>query len=298
MLSVHDAKKLVHAFVTPRLDYCNALLSGCANASLKPLQLVQNAAAHILTRTKRFEHITPVLVSLHWLPIKFRIDFKVRLITFKALNGLAPPYLKDLLHPYIPARTLRSQNAGLLIVPRVGKCTLGGRAFSYRAPLLWNNLPSDIRGADSLSIFKSRLKSYLYSKSFSWGTRLGFGIDHRVSCGLSDHCCHWLLRITLMSVPVPCLMSLSYAAIVLVSWGFPLFAHRHLFTPLFLLFCSLLNCTLPPLIIVFFCSPPLCSGLRPGAVVPEPVLTPLSANLLLLPTLCEELDLPDNSWCL
>ena len=74
-------------------------------------------------------------------------------ITFKVLNGLAPPYLKDLLHPYIPARTLRSQNAKLLIVPRVGKCTLGGRAFSYRAPLLWNNLPSDIRGADSLSIF-------------------------------------------------------------------------------------------------------------------------------------------------
>ena len=95
-------------------------LSGCANASLKPLQLVQNAAARILTRTKCFEHITPVLASLHWLPIQFRIDFKVLVITFKALNGLAPPYVKDLLHPYIPARTLRSQNAGLLIVPRVG----------------------------------------------------------------------------------------------------------------------------------------------------------------------------------
>ena len=152
--------KLVHACVTSRLDYCNAILSGCANASLKPLQFVQNAAARILTRTKCFEHITPVLASLHWLPIQFHIDFKVLLITFKALNGLAPPHLKDLLHPYIPAQTLRSQNAGLLIVPRVGKCILGGRAFSYRAPLLWNNLPSDIHGADSLQVFKSRLKSY------------------------------------------------------------------------------------------------------------------------------------------
>ena len=83
----------------------------------------------------------------------------------------------------------------------------------------------------SLPIFKSRLKSYLYSKSFSWGTRLGSGIDHWVSGGLSDHCSHWLLRITLISVPVPCLMSLSYAAIALFSRGFPLFAHRHLFTP-------------------------------------------------------------------
>lgn len=167
MLSIHDAEKLVHAFVTSRLDYCNALLSGCAITSLKPLQLVQNAAARILTRTKRFEHITPVLASLHWLPIKSRIDFKILLLTFKALNGLAPPYLKDLLHPYTPARTLRSQNAGLLIVPRVGKCTVGGRAFSHRAPLLWNALPIEVRGTDSLSAFKSRLKSYLYSKSYS-----------------------------------------------------------------------------------------------------------------------------------
>ena len=102
MLSVHDAENLVHSFVTLRLDYCNAHLSGCANASLKPLQLVQNAAARILTRTKHFEHITPVLASLHWLPIKFHINFNV-LITCNALNGLAPPYLKDLLHPYIPA---------------------------------------------------------------------------------------------------------------------------------------------------------------------------------------------------
>ena len=121
MLSAHDAEKLVYAFVTSRLDYCNALLSGCANASLKPLQLVQNAATRILTRTKHFEHITPVLASLHWLPIKFPIDFKVLLITFKALNGLAPPYLKDLLHPYIPARTLHSQNAGLLIPSKSGQ---------------------------------------------------------------------------------------------------------------------------------------------------------------------------------
>ena len=76
MLSGLDAEKLVHAFVTSRMDYCNALLSGCANSSLKPLQLDQNAAAPILTRTKRFEHITPVLAYLHWLPITFHIDFK------------------------------------------------------------------------------------------------------------------------------------------------------------------------------------------------------------------------------
>ena len=66
MLSLHNAEKLVHSFVTSRLDYCNTILSGCANSTMKGLQLIQNAAAHILTRTRRFEHISPVLASLHW----------------------------------------------------------------------------------------------------------------------------------------------------------------------------------------------------------------------------------------
>ena len=78
-------------------------------------------------------------------------------------KSLSSVLISSFLHRYIPAQTLRSQNAGLLIVPRVSKCTVGGRAFSYWAPLLWNDLPIEIRGADSLSIFKSRLKSYLYS---------------------------------------------------------------------------------------------------------------------------------------
>ena len=125
------------------------------------------------------------------------------------------------------------ENAGLLIVPGMGKCTVSGRAFSYQPSLLWNNLPIEICGADSLSIFKSKLKSYLCSKSFSWGAWFGFDMDHWVSGGLSDHCCHWLFRITLISVPVPCLMSLSYAAIILSCQGFSLFAHRHPFPPFF-----------------------------------------------------------------
>ena len=93
MLPLHNAEILVHAFVTSRLDYCNALLSGCANSTLKGLQLIQNAAARILTRTRRFEHISPVLASLHWLPVTFQIDYKILLLTFKALHGLAPLYL-------------------------------------------------------------------------------------------------------------------------------------------------------------------------------------------------------------
>src|SRR4029434_7226739 len=105
--------------------------------------------------------------SLHWLPVKSRIDFKVLLLTYKALNDLAPNYLKELVVPYCPPRPLRSRSAGLLVIPRISKTTVGARAFSYRAPLLWNNLPASIREADTLPIFKSRLKTFPFSASYS-----------------------------------------------------------------------------------------------------------------------------------
>ncbi|XP_060758375.1 uncharacterized protein LOC132869034, partial [Neoarius graeffei] len=165
LMSLHDAEKLVHAFVTSRLDYCNALLSGCSNKCINKLQLVQNAAARVLTRTRKYDHITPVLSTLHWLPIKFRIDYKILLLTFKALNGLAPQYLSELLLLYDPPRLLRSKGAGYLLVPRIVKATSGGRAFSYKAPLLWNSLPSNVRESDTVSAFKSRLKTYLFSQA-------------------------------------------------------------------------------------------------------------------------------------
>ena len=94
-LSLADAKTLIHAFVLffSRLDYCNALFSGMTKKSIDRLQLVQNAAARVLTKTRMREHITPVLASLHWLPVVFRIDFKILLLVYKALNGMAPLYV-------------------------------------------------------------------------------------------------------------------------------------------------------------------------------------------------------------
>ncbi|XP_066540663.1 uncharacterized protein [Hoplias malabaricus] len=164
ILSLKDAEKLVHAFITSRLDYCNALLAGSSCKALHKLQLVQNAAARVLTRARKFEHITSVFSSLHWLPVKFRIDYKILLLAYKSLNGLGPQYLTELLISYRPSRTLRSQDAHLLFVPRIKKNTAGGRAFSHKAPQLWNSLPVTVRGSDTLSIFKSRLKTYLFKQ--------------------------------------------------------------------------------------------------------------------------------------
>jgi len=85
----------------------------------------------------RRDHISPVLASLHWLPVKFRIEFKVLLLTYKALNDRAlTSYLKELIVRYSTNRALHSQTAGLLVVLRVSKSRMGGRAFSYQAPLL------------------------------------------------------------------------------------------------------------------------------------------------------------------
>jgi hypothetical protein len=107
-----------------------------------------------------------VLTSLHWLPVKARDDFKVLLLTYKALHGLAPTYLSDLVLPYIPTSMLRSQDTGLFIVPRISKQTAGGSVFSHSAPFLGKVLPTHVRDVDSVSTFKSLLKTRLFSRSY------------------------------------------------------------------------------------------------------------------------------------
>ena len=96
-LPFEAAKSLVQAFVISRIDYCNAILYGLSAIHVNRLQRVQNAATRLLTNTPRYSHITPVMINLHWLPVKFRIIFKVNLLTFKALHGLAPAYLSDII---------------------------------------------------------------------------------------------------------------------------------------------------------------------------------------------------------
>ena len=116
--------------------------------------------------TWKSEHITPIFKQLHWLTVVERINFNILILTFKAIHGIAPVYLKDILTPYKPTRMLRSANKELLVVPKYNLKTYGRRAFSITAPLLWNNLPDDVRTAESLGIFKSRLKTFLFKRAY------------------------------------------------------------------------------------------------------------------------------------
>ena len=166
-LSQPDAEKIIHAFVTSRLDYCNALFTGLPKMAIDRLQLIQNSAARLLTKTKKREHITPILYSLHWLPVSKRIDFKVLLIVYKALNNQGPAYITDFLHPYTPSRTLRSSTAALLDTKTKPKKKIGEAAFCFYAPTLWNTIPQEIREATSTNIFKQKLKTYLFSLAFT-----------------------------------------------------------------------------------------------------------------------------------
>lgn len=162
-----DLEKTIHAFISSRLDYCNALYVGVTQSCLSRPLLVQNVAARFLTGTSRRQHITPALYSLYWLPVSFRVDFKILLFVFKALNGLSPPYLSKLLNTRNANRVLRSTNELLLEVPRTRYKHWGDRAFSVAGPRLWNKLPPDMRTITDFGLFKSRLKTYLFRLAFN-----------------------------------------------------------------------------------------------------------------------------------
>ncbi|XP_058023847.1 uncharacterized protein LOC131190529, partial [Ahaetulla prasina] len=136
---------VTHALVTSRLDYCNALYMDLPLESTRRLQLVQNAAACVIEGVGWSSHVTPILRRLHWLPVVFRVRFKVLVTTFKMLHGLGPGYLRDRLLPSCTSqRLVRSHREGLLRVPSAKQCRLAaprGRAFSVGAPTLWNELP-------------------------------------------------------------------------------------------------------------------------------------------------------------
>jgi len=171
VLDDNSTASLIHALVTSRLDNGNSLLSGINEGLANKLQVTQNAAARILTRTKKFDHITPILSKLHWLPVRQRIIYKVLVLTWKTLNGTAPEYLRDLLMPYLAmdslTRNLQTLDESLMLdVPRTST-VLGSRSFSVFAPTMWNTLPVELRNCTSIDCFKKNLKTHLFKEVYN-----------------------------------------------------------------------------------------------------------------------------------
>ena len=147
-LTKEAARTLVHAYVTNRIDYCNSLLYGLPDYLIKKLQSVLNTAARVVMLKRKYDNISPVLYELHWLPVKFRIQYKLLLIVFKALNGLAPQYLKSRL-------SYREAGASVEL-----------RSSSSKLLNVWNNLPRALRMCESLEVFKRLLKTHLFRSAF------------------------------------------------------------------------------------------------------------------------------------
>eukprot|EP00057_Strongylocentrotus_purpuratus_P008930 XP_011663404.1 PREDICTED: muscarinic acetylcholine receptor M3-like [Strongylocentrotus purpuratus] len=146
-----------------------SMKAGLPQSHIAPLQRIQNTAARLVTRTKKSEHITPIIQSLHWLPIQERIVFKILLLVYKAIHNQAPSYLQNIISlrsslASSASRRLRSHATAhlqLLPGPRT-KTRYGDRSFTVIAPKLWNNLPIYIREAPTLESFKSLLKTHLF----------------------------------------------------------------------------------------------------------------------------------------
>ena len=164
--------KVVMALVISRLDYANSALYGVTDYLLKKLQLAQNNAARLVRKSKKYDHITPVLKDLHWLPVKSRIIFKVLSIVYSAMHSDAcPSYIQELVTHYAPPRALQSVTDGMLLsVPSTHRCLAAGdNAFSVCGPRLWNDLPLSLRETQSQTTFKRKLKTHLFNLHFwSW----------------------------------------------------------------------------------------------------------------------------------
>ena len=128
------------------------------------LQMVQNNAARLIVKQSRMDHITPTLTKLHWLPVKYRIEYKILLLVYKCVTGVAPSYLASLIPPYIPGRSsLRSASSNQR-AKQITKKKYG--AFSNSGPHLWNNINLDLKNSPSIEVFKKDLKTHLFTKAY------------------------------------------------------------------------------------------------------------------------------------
>ena len=149
--------------------YAMLILYRLSDYEIARLQRVQNIVARIVTKCRKDEHVKPVLRDLHWLPVQQRIVYKIAFLTYKALHGLAPTYISELIEEYKPKRTLRSASQFVLCTCSPNLCKTkyyGERSFAAATPKVWNKLPSKLRAVSNINSFKKELKTHLFNASY------------------------------------------------------------------------------------------------------------------------------------
>ena len=167
----HELKvQMVTTYIIPLVDYCNVILLCASKQSINKLQKLLNSAVRFifhLNGKKRFRSITPYLKKLHFLPVEFRIKYKLCLLVFKCVQGLAPQYLTDLLKERVTDSRLRSSDDFFLLHESTPTTHFGECAFSYAGPHEWNKLPYDLRACTALNNFKCALKTHFFKLYFN-----------------------------------------------------------------------------------------------------------------------------------
>ncbi len=185
-LTCEATETLVHSFIFSHIDYCNALLYDLPQYQIQKLQRIQNMAAKLIFQQPKFSHNTPLLIQLHWLPVKFRIRFKLLILTFKGVHKIAPQYICDMfvirsnryasrsstsiqdidfVNGYVNSE-IESSQVICLNVPRTHRETFMERSLPVAGPLLWNALPECLRRENDFENFKSLLKTYLFKCAY------------------------------------------------------------------------------------------------------------------------------------
>ena len=154
-------ESIISFLVFSKLYYCSNVWSSTSKKNIERLQKVQNFAARIITGTQKYEHITPILKQLNWLPVSDMLKYFVGVLAFKCLNGLAPDYLNSYFQERLSLHDRNTRNKQKLNIPAY-RSAAGQRTFEYRAVSLWNSLPCNITVHDNSKDFKSKLYNYLF----------------------------------------------------------------------------------------------------------------------------------------
>ena len=151
---------IINTLVFSKLFYCSSVWSNTSQSNIAKVQAVQNFARRIVSGSKKYDHVTPILKQLNWLPVKQHMYYRDSIVAFKFMNGLAPGYLSDQFIKRSSISTCQTRNSQLLNIP-LFKTATGQRTFYYRMVSLWNALPQNIKLSQSLAHFKTLMRKRL-----------------------------------------------------------------------------------------------------------------------------------------